>query len=722
MNGQQLAGAFWTECVQPALVSLGLDDCGAALLGHGSEVLGLDDDRSADHDFGPRVQVFVAPHRVGEAAMVEAALDAALPGGFGGRPVRYPTTKDATARHRVEVTSVADYFTARAGFDPTTGNIPAADWLQTPTSRLAGLTAGAVFADPSRELAAAREALAWYPTDVWRYVLACEWHRLARDESFLGRTGEIGDDAGSRLTAARLARDLMRLGFLIERRWAPYAKWLGTAFGHLDLAADVGPHLSRLLEAPTWTDREAAYLDAGAVLAERFNALGLTEPVDPSPQPFFDRPFRVLAADRFALAIRSDSPRRHLGWRGAIDQWVDNAEVLSDRAFVDSLYPTTLTMPTLAAHGYRVRPFRLTDLELIREAAADPLIPLITTVPVPFTEAAGRDYIRRQWSRSRDGIGYSWVIARAESDRAVGSVGLWLDHSDDGRASIGYWVVPSDRGAGAAGRALAAVSTFAFETLGVPRLELSIEPSNTASIRAAERGGFRREGLRRAGETVGAERRNMWMYARLRDDDDPGDLPDRLRHPVNIVGPLDRWADDFQTLAGELSGALGALAVRIDHIGSTSVPGLAAKDVIDAQVIVASLHPEGELVEVFGRLGFDLASGDWNRRDAVPASWNGPSEAWDKLVFAPVDARSNVHVRVDGSPNARRPLLFRDYLRSDPVARDAWGAFKTILAGRISDLAAYGQVKNPATDILLVAAERWADETGWSAPASSVSP
>ena len=720
MNGQELAAAFWAECVQPALHAVGHADCAAALLGRGSEVLGFDDDRSPDHDFGPRLQVFVAAATVAAgadpAAAIQAQLDAALPDSFGGHPVRYATTKDAAIRHHVEVTSVADFFTAVAGLDPTAGAIASDAWLGTPTQDLASLAAGVVFADPHGELAAARAALAWYPNDVWRYVLACQWHRLARDESFLGRAGEVGDDLGSRLIAARLTRELMRLGFLIERQWAPYAKWLGTAFGRLALAAAVGPHLEHVLRATSWAQREAGYLAAGSVLADRCNALGLTEPLATGAERFFDRPFHVLGADRFAEALMVDSPFHHLGWRGAVDQWIDNAEVLDDRPLVERLYPTTVTMPILAAQGYRLRPFHLTDLDLVREAAADPVIPLMTTVPDAYTDAGGRAFIARQWSRSRDGIGYSWAIARAESDRAVGSIGLWLDNLTDGRASIGYWVVNSDRGRGAAARAVAAVTTFAFDTLGIPRLELHIEPWNAPSIRTAERSGFRREGLVRSWEEIGGQRRDVWMYARLRHDDDPAALPDRLRHPVTVVEPLERWADDFRALADRLSAALGPLALRIDHIGSTSVPGLAAKDVIDVQVIVASLHPEAPIVDAFGRLGFDPSSGEWNLRDQVPADWDGAPDAWNKLVFAPSDARCNVHVRVLGHPNARRALLFRDYLRASPSARDSWGRFKVLLAAQTRDLATYGQVKNPATDILLASAERWATDTGWPPP------
>lgn len=180
-----------------------------------------------------------------------------------------------------------------------------------------------------------------------------------------------------------------------------------------------------------------------------------------------------------------------------------------------------LVMPTLPAGPFRLRPFRLTDLDLVREAAQDPHIPLITTVPASFSAEAGRRFIERQWSRAELGTGYSFAIAEAATDRAVGQAGLWMRDISDGRASVGYWVVMSARGRRAAGHAVAAITRWAFGDLRIPRLELHVEPWNEASIRTAEHVGFSREGLLRSWEEVGGVRKDMYMYSML-----PADLPD----------------------------------------------------------------------------------------------------------------------------------------------------------------------------------------------------
>jgi GrpB-like predicted nucleotidyltransferase (UPF0157 family) len=189
--------------------------------------------------------------------------------------------------------------------------------------------------------------------------------------------------------------------------------------------------------------------------------------------------------------------------------------------------------------------------------------------------------------------------------------------------------------------------------------------------------------------------------------------------PVVIEPPRDEWGREFDALASRLSAALGSLALRIDHIGSTAVPGLAAKDVIDVQVIVASLEPSAEIAVAFAAIGFGPSLAELKLRDHVPASFAGAESAWDKLLVAapPGERPSNVHVRVAGSPNERYALLFRDFLRASPRARDLWGSFKRRLAEEVEgDRDLYVELKDPATDVLLATAEEWADATGWPGP------
>ncbi|MEV6260628.1 GrpB family protein [Streptomyces sp. NPDC051784] len=181
------------------------------------------------------------------------------------------------------------------------------------------------------------------------------------------------------------------------------------------------------------------------------------------------------------------------------------------------------------------------------------------------------------------------------------------------------------------------------------------------------------------------------------------------RAQVSVVEYQPRWPAEFEPIAEVLREALGDRALAVDHVGSTSVPGLPAKDCIDVQVRMRSVD-EAQDVPLLAGIGFRCRPEPWNRVEVCAGL------RCHKLVFAPpVGARScNVHLRVAAGPNVRFNLLFRDYLCADDVARGAWGAFKQRLASSVPDLSDYGQIKAPATEVLMAAAERWAVETGWN--------
>ncbi|MGY2744161.1 GNAT family N-acetyltransferase [Pseudarthrobacter sp. O4] len=118
-----------------------------------------------------------------------------------------------------------------------------------------------------------------------------------------------------------------------------------------------------------------------------------------------------------------------------------------------------LDQPIIDAPPYLLRPFAASDIALVQEASRDPLIPLITTVPASRSRLAALSFIERQHQRLANRSGYSFAIADATSNRAVGQIGLWLKNINQGRASIGYWIAPSHRGKGAASTALNALSS-----------------------------------------------------------------------------------------------------------------------------------------------------------------------------------------------------------------------------------------------------------------------
>jgi hypothetical protein len=211
--GIELSRRFYYDAVRP-LVQARFGDLPhtAARIGTGSEVLGFDTARSADHEWGSRLQLFMRPQDARQHAQdIVAALSGELPKTFYGYPTNFAPTENDHVRsmeftdgpvfHRVDVTSLDIWFTHNLGFDPRAA-ITTLDWLATPTQALAEVTAGAVFHDGLGELTPARSSLNWYPEDLWRYVLACQWQRISQEEAFVGRCGEVGDEVGSAIVAA----------------------------------------------------------------------------------------------------------------------------------------------------------------------------------------------------------------------------------------------------------------------------------------------------------------------------------------------------------------------------------------------------------------------------------------------------------------------------------------------------------------------------------------
>jgi hypothetical protein len=145
----------------------------------------------------------------------------------------------------------------------------------------------------------------------------------------------VGDELGSRVIAARLARDVMRMAFLVCRQYAPYPKWFGAAFSRLPCAADLTPLLDRALHAADWRAREAALADAYLAVANLHRAAGLPGTFQPRIDPYFERPFTVINADEIAAAIRAeidDARLRDLPIIGSLDQVTDSTPVIEATA------------------------------------------------------------------------------------------------------------------------------------------------------------------------------------------------------------------------------------------------------------------------------------------------------------------------------------------------------------------------------------------------------
>lgn len=317
ISGLELARTFYRDAVEPMLDR----PHAAGLIGEGSEVLGYDDARSRDHEWGPRLQVFVDAADVDRTRETIAAHP---PAEYGGYPTSWFSLLEGRSTHHIEVATAQQWLAARLPTIPW-DRADAAAWLSIPQQHLLQLTAGELFRDDLGDMSRLRADYAWYPLDVWRWMIAAHWHLLGNIVPVIGRTLERGDERGARLHIGRACELMMEMAFLQERRYRPYAKWLGRAFDDLSASESLGPLLDRALQHADPT----AISDALLLLARRHNGLRIAEEVTPVISDFAVgindavRPYPVLNTPELidATVDSIEDPRlRDLPRVGSIDQ------------------------------------------------------------------------------------------------------------------------------------------------------------------------------------------------------------------------------------------------------------------------------------------------------------------------------------------------------------------------------------------------------------------
>ncbi len=348
--GLELARAFYQQAVKPILSQHYPQlSYSAGLIGSGSEVLGYDDQMSTDHHWGPRLLLFLPPPVHQQlAAPISTTLSGQLPYDFLGYPTNFSAPKheagdngtqllqaisQGAINHRIEILTIDGFMRAHLGIGAEQ-QWAAADWLSIPQQKLLSFTGGDLFHD-DLGLGAIRDRLHYYPQDIWLYLLACGWQRISQDEHLAPRAALVGDELGAALITSRLVRSIMQLAFLLERRYMPYPKWLGSAFAELACAGELAPLLRAIQQAGDFDGAEKQLCAAYTLLNDRYNKLKLTAPIQPAVEPFHGRGFMVSNGWRYAEALRAviaDPELEAIAAQsliGSIDQFSDNSDLRS---------------------------------------------------------------------------------------------------------------------------------------------------------------------------------------------------------------------------------------------------------------------------------------------------------------------------------------------------------------------------------------------------------
>lgn len=309
----------------------------AALIGRGSEALDFDDIVSSDHHWGLRIYLFI------DSESYESNYDTLmnlfrkkLPFEFKGYSTHWslPDPDDSGTQmpqfinegevnHRIEIFTVEDYLKKQLNLEKK--NLTDIDWLLLPEQKLLEFTSGKIFYDTLGKLSKIRDKFTYFPENVWKYKILSEWEHIGEEIAFAGRTGEIGDELGSKIESSRLIRYIMRLAFLLNRKYMPYEKWFGTAFSKLKIAEKLEPLLLAILTEDDWKKRDKLLCEAYMLLVEEQNKLELTPEILVEPIPFFNRNMTIIDVQKIMEELKKaiKPPLDKIPPIGSVDQLLE---------------------------------------------------------------------------------------------------------------------------------------------------------------------------------------------------------------------------------------------------------------------------------------------------------------------------------------------------------------------------------------------------------------
>lgn len=229
----------------------------AGLVGYGSECLGFDDEISMDHDYGPSFCIWLPREIYGQyGEKMQEAYDA-LPKefmGFSGR------VEEEQGKGRVGILCLEDFYLEILGRDSAPE--AAQEWFAIPEPALSAAVSGQVFEDSLGRFTEIREALmAYYPEEVWRKKLAESLAKAAQAGQYnYARAMKRGERIAAEISLTEFVKEAMRIVYLLNKKYAPFYKWMHRGMKELPICSEVGDMLSLIYQVP---DPAEAWEEAG---------------------------------------------------------------------------------------------------------------------------------------------------------------------------------------------------------------------------------------------------------------------------------------------------------------------------------------------------------------------------------------------------------------------------------------------------------------------------
>ena len=310
IKGLKLNQGFYQDIIKPLIDSNYPDlDYSAGLIGYGSDVLGFDTHISMDHNWGPRLIVFLSDNKLEiNKEKLDNLFKKQLPYKYKGFPTNFTDPKEdgvqsmekineGEINHLIEITGVKEYLNRYLSVE-NIENINLIDWLKFSDQSLIELTAGEIFHDGLGQLQSIREYLKFYPDDVLRLKLAALWYYISQEEAFIGRNLDIGEEMGVKLISSRIVNALIKICFYCERKYIPYSKWFTRSFKKLDCYQEIGDLFYEILEFEDLSKTGKKLCQAYKKVVSIQNKLELTEDIEVKVVDYYGRPYKVVFTEK----------------------------------------------------------------------------------------------------------------------------------------------------------------------------------------------------------------------------------------------------------------------------------------------------------------------------------------------------------------------------------------------------------------------------------------
>jgi hypothetical protein len=281
----ELSRMLFEEHIEPIIETHFPDlSFAAATFGMCSESFGLDDEISMDHMWGPRVTILLSNQDFNLFHdKLQSALRELLPSEFNGFKTTWmpPGVDVISTKEKILYSVWTTTTSASLGFCGGLDALPLKDieWLKVSEQHLAEFTNGVVYRDDLGEFSGARELLRYYPDDVLKFLLTSEWNTIGGDWFPIGRIGTKGDRLGLHIQTAKITQHMMRIAFMVSRKYFTYKKWFGTQFKQLPIAEALEPVLLELVNESKWQKVEEIIGQAMIILLHFQNKLGISPPI-----------------------------------------------------------------------------------------------------------------------------------------------------------------------------------------------------------------------------------------------------------------------------------------------------------------------------------------------------------------------------------------------------------------------------------------------------------